>query len=351
MAATSIVSNEVAMSAFLENPLTKVLIKFYDELNTLYGKTKRIQIKSSWKPETKQIAQNNMKDIRTLTFKMNSKKEFKLILYKEGNALFIEIQTLLKHVTSWGFGKLHGYTANLKNVKEFIDGIPKEINTSRKINVLGLQSRSLEGYFIPISNLWFYVAKEYYQRLIKFITKNFVDGDYEGWMYLNLFKSKSLVIKRGKMGRTADIDQRNEKYKSEANKHSEICENWAIVKVKKVVFAENYLKQFLQNYDDVKNLKKGKSEYFTISNDPNEASQQLFSLANCWNDYLRSDIMKDLIIGNVEDSLINFTIASDELVEVIEGDDGIEDEYEYEEDGHEEEVVVIENDDGEEIIN
>lgn len=351
MASTSIVSNEVATSTFIQDPLTQVLIKFYNELDTLYGKTKRIQIKSSWKPETKQIAQNNMKDIRTLTFKMNSKKEFKLILYKEHNVLFIEIQTLLKHVTSWGFGKLHGYTANLKNVKEFIDGIPKEINTSRKINVLGLQSRSLEGYFVPISSLWFYVAKEYYQRLIKFISKGFDDGDYEGWMYLNLFKSKSKVIKRAKMGRTADIDQRNEKYKSEAGKHSETCENWAIVKVKKVVFAENYLKEFIRNYDDVKKLKKGKSEYFTISNDSNEASQQLLSLTNCWNDYLRSDTMKDLIIGNVEDSLINFTVASDELAELIEGDDGIEDEYEYEEDGNDEEIVVIENDNGEETMN
>ena len=153
------------------------------------------------------------------------------------------------------------------------------------------------------------------------------------------------------MGRTADINQRNEKYKSEANKHNETCENWAIVKVKKVVFAENYLKEFLQNYDDVKKLKKGKSEYFTISNIPNESSQQLLSLANCWNDYIHSDVMKNLIIGDLEESTIKFTIASDELEEVIKVNDGIEDEYEFEEDGNDEGVVVIENDDGEEVIN
>lgn len=335
----------------VNDPINQLLIKFGSELTKMYDDAQRIQIKSSWKEETKEIAKNNMKDVRVLTFNMKSKKSFKLILYKEQDMLFIEIQTLLKHVTSWGFGKLRGYTANLKNVKDFIDSIPKEINCSRKINVLGLQSRSLEGYFVPISSLFFYVAKEYYQRLIKFINKDFDDGDYEGWMYLNLFKSKSLAIKRGKMGRTADINQRNEKYKSEANKHSETCENWAIVKVKKVVFAENYLKEFLQNYDSVKKLKKGKSEYFTISNVPNEASQQLLSLANCWNDYINSDVMKNFVIGDLEESTIKFTIASDELEEVIKANDDIEDEYEYEEDGNDEEVVVIENDNGEEVIN
>lgn len=335
----------------VNDPINQLLIKFGSELTKMYDDTQRIQIKSSWKEETKEIAKNNMKDVRVLTFNMKSKKSFKLILYKEQDMLFIEIQTLLKHVTSWGFGKLHGYTANLKNVKAFIDSIPKEINGSRKINVLGLQSRTLEGYFVPVSSLFFYVAKEYYQRLIKFINKDFDDGDYEGWMYLNLFKSKSMVIKRGKIGRTADINQRNEKYKSEANKHNETCENWAIVKVKKVVLAENYLKEFLQNYDAVKKLKKGKSEYFTISNNPNEASQQLLSLANCWNDYLHSDVMKNLIIGDLEESTVKFTIASDELEEVIKGNDDIEDEYEYEENENDEEVVVIENDDGEEVIN
>lgn len=334
------------MSTFtlVNDPLNQLLIKLGSELSTMYDNSQRLKIKSSWKQETKDIAKNNMNDVRILTFKMNSNKSFELILYKDftGN-LFIEIQTLLKHVTSWGHGKLHGYTANLKNVRSFIDDIPAEFNGCHKITILGLSNRISEGYFVPVSSLWFYVAKEYYHRLIKFINKDFVNGDYEGWIYINLFK-KSTIIKRVKLGRTANIDQRNEKYESEAKKHGETCDNWAIIKVKEVVFAENYLKKFYDNYPDVKKIKKGKTEYLNISSDSDESSQQLLSTANYWNEYITSDPIKDIVIGRLEDSIIKYTVASDELAEVIEGNDDIEDEYEYEEDENNEEVVVIEDD-------
>ena len=256
MATTSLVSNEVAAPTFnlFNDPINALVYRFGKELSDLFDNTQPTKIDSKKAKVSKDVAMKTADKVRIVTF-----NGFKLLLYRENDEIFIEIQNLLQHITYWGHPDgLHGFTANLSKVKEAIDSIPTPYNRTKKIQVIGLCDKPIEGWFIPVASLFTFVNQKYRPNMLKFMEKNFVSSDYEGWIYLNNFTDKNGDITKYKGGRTEDIDDRNSKYKSDAAKSDENCKNIAIIHVKETILAENYLKKHCENYPDVKKLKKGK---------------------------------------------------------------------------------------------
>ena len=309
MAATSIVSNEVAMSAFnlYNDPINSLIYKFGRELSELFDNTQPTKIESKKAKVSKDVAMKTADTIRIVTF-----NGFKLLLYRENNEIFIEIQNLLQHVTYWGHPDgLHGFTANLNKVKESIDSIPAPYNRTKKIQVIGLCDKPIEGWFVPVASLFTFVNQKYRTNMLKFMEKNFVSSDYEGWIYLNNFTDKNGDITKYKGGRTEDIDDRNSKYKSDAAKSDENCKNIAIIHVKETILAENYLKKHCENYPDVKKLKKGKSEYWGISKDPKVSKEQIVSIFKCWNDFVKSELITNMSIDDINEALVKFDVLEE----------------------------------------
>lgn len=316
MASFTVASNEVATSAFtiVNDPINQLLIKFGSELSELFDNTQPTTIESKKAKVSKAIAMNTSNTVRIVTF-----NGFRLLLYKDNGEIFIEIQNLLQHITYWGHPDgLHGFTANLNKVKEAIDSIPAPYNRTKKIQVIGLCDKPIEGWFVPVASLFTFVNQKYRPNMLKFMEKNFVSSDYEGWIYLNNFTDKNGDITKYKGGRTEDIDDRNSKYKSDAAKSDENCKNIAIIHVKETILAENYLKKHCENYPDVKKLKKGKSEYWGISKDPKVSKEQIVSIFKCWNDFVKSELITNMSIDDVNEALVKFDVLEESPKESLE---------------------------------
>lgn len=297
------------MTAFtlVNDPINQLLIKFGSELSELFDNTQSTTVEGKKAKVSKAIAMNTSNTVRIVTF-----NGFRLLLYKDNGEIFIEIQNLLQHITSWGHPDgLHGFTANLDKVKETIDSIPAPYNRTKKIQVIGLCDVPICGWFVPVASLFTFVNQKYRPNLLKFMEKDFVSSDYEGWIYLNDFTDKNGGITKYKCGRTEDIKDRNIKYKSEANKNDEQCKNVALIHVKETILAENYLKELCKDYPNVKKLQKGKSEYLGISKDPKISKEQIVSIFKFWNDFATSKVISSMSIDDISKSLVKFDVLEE----------------------------------------
>lgn len=297
----------MASFTLVNDPINQLLIKFGTELSDLFDNTQPTKIESKKAIVSKDVAMKTADTVRIVTF-----NGFKLLLYRENNEIFIEIQNLLRHITYWGHSDgLHGFTANLDKVKEAIDSIPAPYNRTKKIQVIGLHNTTLTGWFVPVASLFTFVNQKYRSNMLKFMEKNFVSSDYEGWIYLNSFTDKNGEITKYKGGRTEDIKDRNGKYKSDAAKSDENCKNIAIIHVKETILAENYLKKHCEKYPDVKKLKKGKSEYWGISKDSKISKDQIVSIFKCWNDFVKSELITSISIDDINEALVKFDVLEE----------------------------------------
>ena len=75
------------------------------------------------------------------------------------------------------------------------------------------------------------------------------------------------------------------------------------------------MKKHCENYPDVKKLKKGKSEYWGISKDPKVSKEQTVSIFECWNDFVKSELITNMRINDVNEALVKFDVLEESQYE------------------------------------
>lgn len=233
--------------------------------------------------ELKELFENGNFSNKNENIKIISYNGFKLLIRIDysGNVQ-IELKTILKHLSSWN--TIDNELKYGSDVKKLTDSLLESSFPIAVFNCQGISKKPIKGCFVNFYLLPF-VLPNYTNQLMRFILKDFKDGDEEGIIYFNVSKDKNGNIVKVKVGRTANEKHRLEVYNSDSKKNEEIVDTIDKIEVSKIRKFEYYWKTYSDNNlsDAIKELKTG--EYFILSKVKEEREHQYKLIFDVWTSF------------------------------------------------------------------
>lgn len=284
--------------------MKQLIESFEEELFDLYHSTDAIDLtpKSSKDSSKSEVDYSNSEVIdairRTKIIEFDDR--FKLILYETSNGfIWIDVKTVLKHISL--IDKLtktqsRKPSARMDTLKGRVEDIPLDLGESFSIRIKGIYKQPVEAIFVPVCDLSLY-AGIYRDNMLKFISKEFVNGDDKGWIYYNhVINDNTGRLTDVKVGRTKNLKHRNQDYNSDARAYSEHLVTMRKIYTSERGKAEDIWKLYLKkNKDRIANIVQD-SEWLRLSADDNEANVQMDVIESIWDEYINSPELKAILL-------------------------------------------------------
>lgn len=287
-----------------KSQMKQLIESFEEELFDLYHSTDAIDLtpKSNKDSKKAEVDYSNSEIIdairRTKIIEFDDR--FKLILYETSDGfIWIDVKTVLKHISlidKVTKTQSRKSSARMDTLKGRVEETPLDLGESFTIRIKGIYKQPVEAIFVPVCDLPLYTGI-YRDNLLKFISKEFVNGDDKGWIYYNhVINDNTGNVMNIKVGRTKNLKERTGKYNSDARKDSKHIVTMRKIYVSERGKAEDIWKLFLEkNKDRLSNVDKD-SEWLILSDDVNEANGQMDVIESIWNEYINSPEIKEILL-------------------------------------------------------
>lgn len=295
----------MSTASIVNSKVTNVFSDFIGEMLKIYNNVENVDIKEINTKTQFAIDERTteaMNHVRYVTY--NNK--FKLALCVFEGMLWIDVCMLTQHLTSCidpETGKIK-HAIDLKLVYDRGDKRPDIYDTPIWLQIHGLY-RPLRGMFVPIDQLSYYCSP-YPDNLIKFMTKEFELGDGKGYMYFNAMKSGKKYCE-AKIGRTENLKGRTSGHKSNMKRKKEQIHFQISIPVSQQYRAERTWKNYIEKPEliwkdcpqklELFNKINKQSEWFEFSKNEDEANAQLNLLIECWENYVKSEELSEIKLG------------------------------------------------------
>ena len=225
--------------------------------------------------------------------------DFKLILCEVVDEagdkyVWIDVKTVLKHISlidKEDTIQSKKSTARMRKVDERAKETPSELVESLVVNVRGLYNRDIDAIFVPVCDLVNYCSP-YRENLLKFMSKDLINGDHEGWIYYNhAINDDTGRVTDVKGGRAKDLKCRLCNYNSTYGKNKK-----HIITMKKIYTSERYKAEGIWKDLVKKNQQKIPNiiidnEWLKLSDDFDESNKQMDAIEKLWEEYVK--LLKD----------------------------------------------------------
>lgn len=298
------------MAAFksYKSQMKQLIESFEEELYELYHSTDATDltpkpVKDSSKSKV-DYSNSEIIDAIRRTKIVEFDDRFKLILYETTDGfIWIDVKTVLKHISlidKVTKTQSRKSSARMDTLKGRVEEIPLDLGESFSIKIKGIHKLPVEAIFVPVCDLSLY-AGIYRDNLLKFVSKEFVNGDDKGWIYYNhVINDDTGRLIGVKVGRTKNLKHRNQNYNSNARAHSEHLVTMRKIYISERAKAEDIWKLYLErNKDRIDNIVQD-SEWLRLSDDANEANVQADTLESIWNEYINSPEIKAILLEKEE---------------------------------------------------
>ena len=287
-----------------KSQMKQLFESFEEELCELYHSTDEIDLtpkpnKDSKKSEV-DYSNNEVIDAIRRTKIIEFDDRFKLILYETTNGyIWIDVKTVIKHISlidKVTKTQSRKSSARMDTLKGRVEDIPLDLGESFSIKIRGIYKQPVETIFVPVCDLPLY-AGIYRDNLLKFVSKEFVNGDDKGWIYYNhVINDNTGNVMDIKVGRTKNLKERTGKYNSDARGDSKHIVTMRKIYVIERGKAEDIWKLYLEkNNNRLSNITKD-TEWLRLSDDVNEANSQMDVIESIWNEYINSPELKAILL-------------------------------------------------------